>query len=111
MDPRQIKPANERLDQRSPLMKAKEADRTGEGVNFCPFGCEQDDMDDHGYCDHLIGFSNDGKTYEPMVKDERGHRVVRGGRPAPVQRTDKLVQITTSSRVYRDTKEEKLKTA
>lgn len=87
-------------------MVAQSKATTGEKVNFCPFGCEEDDIDANGYCDHVVGFTNDGKTYEPMVKDERiGRRVVRvpkSGDLPKVQKGDKLVPITTSSRVYRE---------
>jgi hypothetical protein len=38
-----------------------------EVVNYCPFGCEKEDLDDHGYCEHLIGFKNGkSKKYEPI---------------------------------------------
>ena len=32
----------------------------GGKVSYCPFGCksESDDLDDHGYCRHLVGFTN-----------------------------------------------------
>lgn len=109
MDPRSIKAPTDRISTLTPLMKAKAADLMGEGVNFCPFGCDLSDLDDHGYCSHLVGFSNDGKVMEPFVV-EKGKKVVKGDRLQPVLKGDKLVQITTSSRVYRDI-QEKAKTA
>lgn len=55
--------------------------------NHCPFGCMEGDLDSHGYCDHLIGFTNDGMTFEPLGMQkkwnkedkewqETGHRIV-----------------------------------
>lgn len=55
--------------------------------NHCPFGCTEADLDSHGYCDHLIGFTNDGITFEPLGNQkkwnredkewqETGHRIV-----------------------------------
>jgi hypothetical protein len=105
----------QKKDQRSPLMKAKAQVQDGGVVNFCPFGCEDSELDQHGYCKHLVGFTNDRKTYEPMVWDSgRQARIVRvkqtvdkDGKPVPVlepcQKGDKFVQISISSRVYRNT--------
>jgi hypothetical protein len=47
---------------------------------FCPFGCtaEQCWEGTLGYCEHLIGFSNDGKTFEPLSVDDRGYPIVLG---------------------------------
>ncbi len=102
-------------DQRSALMKAKGIVAQGGVVNFCPFGCDDTQLDEHGYCKHLIGFTNDKKFYEPMVWDAtRQCRVVRvkmtvdeDGKPVPqlepCQKGDKFVEISVSSRVYRNT--------
>lgn len=108
MDPRAIGPQL-RKDNLSELMIAKGKASQGEVVNFCPFGCETEDLDDNGYCRHLVGFSNDGKSFEAMVTDQKtGRRSVMGSRVAPVEKGDKLVRITVSSRVYRDVDEEAL---
>lgn len=118
-----------KVDNRSELVKAKERAVNGK-VNACPFGCEFRHLDDHGYCRHLIGFSNDQRHFEPMVKDPvTGRRVVRvrnkpkeevsewddDGKPVmmqvsepilePVLKGDVLVKISTSFRVYRDVSE------
>ncbi len=37
----------------------------------CPFGCEAEDCDENGYCQHLVGFSNDTKTLEPLEDQTR----------------------------------------
>lgn len=101
-DPRDV-PVQKRRQNLSPLLKAQAEATTGEKVNFCPFGCTMDDIDDHGYCDHLVGFTNDGKQMEPMVKDGvTGRRVVMGAQKKPVQKGDVLVPISISQRVYRD---------
>ena len=113
---------DQRKDTRSDLMKLKSKMTNGEKVNACPFGCGIEDLDDNGYCDHLIGFTMDGVSYEPMVVDDRGRRVVQvpmeqvGERTTPkgnkvpilkpvlgkVKKGDKLERITCSSRVYRE---------
>jgi len=124
-------PPGQRKDMRSELLKAQARAGAGEKVNFCPFGCEDEQLDEHGYCRHLIGFTNDKKNFEPMVRVKRGRKVVRvrkegtgefvrdmeeddEGNPVmveeeimkpvlePVLSTDKLVQISISYRVYRD---------
>lgn len=104
----------------SPLMRAKSKAKQGEKINACPFGCDVKNLDDHGYCRHLIGFTNDGKTYEPMIRRGGKRRVEvkmeidpeesLGEDGEPLKRpvlekvlpTDKLVKISISSRVYRD---------
>lgn len=91
-------------------MAAKAGSTNGDKVNACPFGCTMEDLDDNGYCDHLVGFTNDGKTLEPMILDPKtGKRIVRvplkDGKPQllPVLKGDQLEPISVSSRVYRDT--------
>ncbi len=108
-DPR-LQPVQNRKNPLSKLMKAKAESTNGEKVNACPFGCTIEDLDDNGYCHHLVGFTNDGKAMEPMVVDEKTQkRVVRvplkDGKPilAPVLKGDHLEPISVSSRVYRDT--------
>jgi len=76
----------------------------GEKINFCPHGCPDDDLDENGYCRHLVGFTNEprlGGTYEPMVVNDKGRRVVMGQSPQKIQKGDQFVQITVSYRVYR----------
>ncbi len=127
-DPRLLSPSERRMAV-SELMKAKAANTTGEKVNFCPFGCGDEELDDNGYCRHLVGFTNDGKTFEPMVRKggrrvvqvhrdrvevvEGGEKTFEFGPPVleVVQKGDQLVKITISSRVYRDVGKELAKTA
>lgn len=33
----------------------------------CPWNCEEQRRDQHGYCQHLVGFTNDRETYEPVA--------------------------------------------
>lgn len=109
MDPRITSPRDQKPRQ-SPLMVAKGKTLTGEKVNACPFGCEAEDLDEMGYCDHLVGFTNStekeckaGKgEMEPMGKDSQGRRKVFGTEKLPVKKNDVLIQITTSFRVYRE---------
>jgi hypothetical protein len=107
-----LKPISARKDPRSLLIKAQcAAGVTGEQVvNACPFGCLDENLDEHGYCCHLVGFTNDKKLMEPMVLDWRGKRVVqvpfhmdRGKKIPdllPIPRGAKLVPIAISYRVY-----------
>ncbi len=86
-DPR-VQSLLDRKQDMSPLMKAQ-ALAKGEKVNFCPFGCSLEVLDEHGYCRHLIGFTNEfttsaqnkvsvlpGAGYEPMVR-RLGKRIVQ----------------------------------
>ncbi len=113
MHPEQVGP-QQRKANLSPLMVAKGKASLGERVNFCKFGCTDEDLDDNGYCRHLVGFTIPGneKLYEPMVMNEKGRRLVqvkyveKNGKSVPVyeevQKGDKLERITNCSRVYRD---------
>lgn len=107
-----LKPISARKDPRSPLLKASAAAGvTGEQVvNACPFGCLDEQLDEHGYCCHLVGFTNDKKKMEPMVLDHRGKRVVQvpfvidKGKKVPqlvpVPKGATLIPISISWRVY-----------
>lgn len=57
----------------------------GEIRVHCPFGCTKDEADEYGYCPHLVGFTNDNKTYEPLEQQynrfgEVIGRFVHGGK-------------------------------
>jgi hypothetical protein len=107
--------------ERSEALKTKE--------NYCPFGCQDTDLDEYGYCHHLVGFTNNGHTAEmirPLIRLDKekvpydtGYKSVQGGKRAVVvEKADKLVNpeskvagqdgITrtvkkwVSTRVYRD---------
>ncbi len=116
------------LEPLSPLMRAKANNPKGEKVNACPFGCTVEEIDDQGYCRHLVGFTVPGndKLYEPLIVkrgrrrvEVRREKIMLGDNPSGngeddwtwgppvyenVQDKDQLVKITTSSRVYRDVK-------
>jgi hypothetical protein len=102
MDPREYGPQQRRANL-SELMAAQMRASKGEKVNFCMFGCDDSDLDDNGYCRHVVGFTKDGKVMEPFLPpDGSGRRKVLGSRPEPILPGDKLVRITTDSRVYRE---------
>jgi hypothetical protein len=102
-DPREVQPQN-RKDSQSPLMRALVAKKDGFVVNFCPFGCSDGELDDNGYCGHLVGFFNGGTTYEPRVRRKKDGRIIVDGRNRrPMEKGFKLVKITTSARVYSPT--------
>lgn len=45
----------------------------GTVVNHCPMGCALEDLDEYGYCQHLLGFTNDGKvveTVQPVMRKD-----------------------------------------
>lgn len=95
----------------SPLMKMKAKALQGEIVNVCPFKCEDRHLDDHGYCHHLVGFT-DAKLrkkglYEPLIRRKINGIVFRtndGFGKQKLQAGDKFCRITSSWRVYRDVK-------
>ncbi len=42
--------------------------------NHCPFGCPDHNLDELGYCEHLLGFTSDGFVMEPLVLRRRFNR-------------------------------------
>ncbi len=75
--------------------------------NHCPFGCPDENLDELGYCEHLIGFSSPAdkdqvRRLEPVVLRRRFNReskewvedgtvMVDGREPEAVQEGDVLV--------------------
>jgi hypothetical protein len=57
-------------DGRSELLKIQEVE--GANANVCPFGCPDDELDENGYCFHLVGFSPDGRKLELNQVDADG---------------------------------------
>lgn len=107
-DPLLLKGARPKQANLSELMRRKAQALAGRVVNMCPHGCEDHELDDHGYCRHLIGFTKPGnpKVFEyfaPALEgDPRKLRTVNGADVRPVKKTDQLVRITDCFRVYRD---------
>lgn len=125
-DPRKFGP-QARSANLSELMQAKSRAAMGEKVNFCPFGCEDREVDEHGYCRHLVGFldvggeirgseiikkSYVGRDFEPMRRGKGGRYSIDSyviteseevvNKYDKVQENDVLVRVTTSARVYRE---------
>jgi hypothetical protein len=108
-DPRSTNPQQRRANL-SPLMHRLTTRATGEVVNFCPFGCADDQLDENGYCGHLVGFYNGGQTFEPRVPQKvsagngklrtTGRIITDGTRRQPMQKGFLLVKGTTTARVY-----------
>ncbi len=122
----------EGLRTKSLFQRMKRLQLQGHIVNLCPFGCQNEHLDHVGYCRHLVGFTQDGKKYEPLrrvaTKDKTGQLIVRGrfvqvkrsrvcvgvneegekeyadGPPElePVLPGDEVIMITTTGRVYRN---------
>jgi hypothetical protein len=68
----------------------------GQVDNHCPFGCSMGDLDEYGYCGHLVGFTNDGKVIETVQtrKDKEGNpgnKYVSGKVKLLVEKGDTLV--------------------
>lgn len=124
--PSQLGPPDKRESLLSPLMQWKQA---GVTPNLCPYGCPDEDLDEFGYCYHLIGFANaDPLGNKPRIGTRvEKHEVVKGKYqdyvmvqvpfdkvqvgPGKIKRVykydrvekgDILHQITTSYRVYRN---------
>lgn len=70
-----------------------EVDVKGQVVNRCPCGCQPEDLDEYGYCHHLVGFTNDGKSFDVLepLPDFRGNRVVNGRKRGQVDRKRHLL--------------------
>jgi hypothetical protein len=81
-------------------------------VNACPYGCAVDELDERGYCPHLIGFAPPAerqaqlpRVYHPLktrVGEDnrvRGH-FVDGSDPREIPGDAHLERITSSYRVY-----------
>jgi ferredoxin-thioredoxin reductase catalytic subunit len=82
-------------DGRTELLKVQSEE--GQNANFCPFGCQDDELDEQGYCYHLIGFSPDGKKLELNKVGEDGRvRTI-----APVKKVNGRFTIVHDARVER----------
>lgn len=64
-------------------------------TGICPFHCDEHEMDEHGYCRHLVGFTNatdreiqEGKGLMEPMKRRRGRYVVQV--PRERYRTDEV---------------------
>jgi hypothetical protein len=115
-----------RVDPRSPLMRAKAKALKGQKINVCPFGCTERNLDHNGYCKHVVGFTRDKKTYEPLVlrkgmrvvqvpmvdsgemeQDDEGKMVpIMVPDPPPLLPGDRICRISDCWRVYRKVKEQ-----
>ena len=88
----------------SPLMIALSKASIGDPPNFCPYGCTPAELDENGYCDHLIGFTipGDEKQMEPRKVRPQFQNAwyVSGKAKQPVPVGSELRKITVSSRVY-----------
>lgn len=90
----------------SKLMYLKAHTDQGQQVNLCPFGCAPDELDENGYCRHLVGFSRGKEMFEPNEPVTVGYHTymrTNGKTPKPILKTDHLERITCNYyRVYRD---------
>lgn len=75
---------------------------TGKKFNPCLFGCRDHDVDDHGYCHHVIGATVPGRPalMEPIEIDKRGNRVVVGAKRCATPKEAHLERVTTCAWVY-----------
>jgi len=83
---------------------------------FCPFGCQGDECDEKGYCAHLVGFTTDRETVEPLTellvwsdRKERwvptGHLTVNGAHLEQLQDDDVLVNPIVRDKMPRTNQE------
>ena len=94
------------------MRKKVELEPKGIRINRCPFGCTVDQLDDHGYCDHLVGFTHEALGAKPGGKmevclppdpgDRRARRRVCGDTIERIKAGDVLDRITNNYRVYRE---------
>lgn len=79
---------------------------------YCPYGCKGQECDDRGFCAHLVGFTTDRETVEPLEellvhsdkKDKwltTGHLTVNGFHLEQLQPEDKLVNPIVRDKDYR----------
>lgn len=47
----------------------------GEVMNHCPFGCKSEQLDEFGYCDHLVGFVSPKLLHDGSFADLVGQTV------------------------------------
>src|ERR1700731_3755102 len=90
-----------------PMPAAVEAEKY-----FCPFGCKGPECDERGYCAHLVGFTTDRETVEPLeellVHSEKkgkwiatGPLTVNGAHKEYLQTDDKLVNPIVRDKDYK----------
>lgn len=102
MDPRQFGPQQRKARLSKLAASQKRARAYNQIVNVCPFGCADNNVDENGYCYHLVGTSDDKKTYEPMVLDPVRNIRVTDRRRKKLKDGDKLIRCSNNFRVYRD---------
>ena len=109
MDPRTNVIPRPQMDPRvAALPRNAAAKPKGSIPLLCPFGCGRKEVNESGYCKHLIGFTDDNHNMElrqPQITkngDDTGYEKV-GTRRAKVLPTDWIVEMNSpTSRVYRD---------
>ena len=102
-----------KTDRRSDYLKAK-AHVGGGVINTCPYGCADHELDDRGFCKHMVGHTHPcGEDERPTIFSLLKHDrtldgtikydvlVNDGNDLQKVLPTDHLVQISVSCLVYR----------
>lgn len=102
-----------KTDRRSDYLKAK-AFSGGAVVNTCPYGCEDHQLDDRGFCKHLVGHSHPcgeeerPTVFSPLKYDRTLSGEIKydvlvndGNDIQEVLLSDELVRISVSHMVYR----------
>jgi hypothetical protein len=69
-------------------------EKPGGVLNHCPFRCTIDKLDELGYCEHLIGFTTNGQTLEPLKARLRQVFDISTGRPMRDEITGKPILET-----------------
>ncbi len=75
-------------DMRSKLIRSKEA-AGSMVVNACPYGCRIDELNEEGYCRHIVGFTDpdDSDYYFPVTP------------VPPIGRGDKQIQLLRERKI------------
>ena len=72
------------MPQQAEIEDLKEETRRNIGSvkNHCPFNCSAEKLDEHGYCEHLVGFTNEERVGAPVdqltVAPQTGMAMVNG---------------------------------
>ena len=82
-------------------------EKPGGVQNHCPFLCNIEKLDELGYCKHLMGFTTNGQTFEPLKLRMRQVFDIYAGKPMRDEQTGKPI-LETDNTYYVDGRVESL---
>lgn len=71
----------------------RELTAAGSLINLCPFGCEDYELDERGYCHHLIGFAIDENAKEGSEMELARQTLKKTNRKGD-EEDDKRIKVT-----------------